>query len=93
MTLEVHAGEAVALVGESGCGKSITARAIVGLPPNGAEVTGSIRLEGVEVTRLAPSARRRRTPFGLPVVPDVYIMVAPATRGRGASAFSASRSE
>jgi oligopeptide/dipeptide ABC transporter ATP-binding protein len=59
MDLTIAQGEAVALVGESGCGKSMTARAIIGLPPLGAEVAGSIRLKGQELTRLAPAARRR----------------------------------
>ncbi|HEY3698456.1 MAG TPA: ABC transporter ATP-binding protein [Spongiibacteraceae bacterium] len=38
--LHVHAGETLALVGESGCGKSITALSIAGLLPNGASITG-----------------------------------------------------
>ena len=38
------------LVGESGCGKSITAMAIMGLLPEGATVQGSIRFGGEELT-------------------------------------------
>ena len=34
------------LIGESGCGKSITALALMGLLPDGVRVTGSIRLGG-----------------------------------------------
>ena len=59
MNLSIGPGEAVALVGESGCGKSMTARAIIGLPPPGAEIAGSIVLNGRELTRLASSERRR----------------------------------
>ena len=59
MDLAIAQGEAVALVGESGCGKSMTARAIIGLPPPGAQVAGSILLKGQDLTRLAPAARRR----------------------------------
>jgi oligopeptide/dipeptide ABC transporter ATP-binding protein len=59
LSLSIASGEAVALVGESGCGKSMTARAIIGLPPPGATVSGSIRLEGSELTTLSPRERRR----------------------------------
>ena len=59
LSLSIAPGEAVALVGESGCGKSMTARAIIGLPPPGASVSGSIMLDGCELTTLAPRERRR----------------------------------
>ncbi|MGV0853379.1 ABC transporter ATP-binding protein [Mycolicibacterium phlei] len=49
MTFEVNKGEVVALVGESGAGKSATAMAVVGLLPEYAEVSGSIRLHGTEL--------------------------------------------
>jgi peptide/nickel transport system ATP-binding protein len=40
------------LVGESGCGKSLTALALMGLLPDGAQVAGSIRFDGCELTVL-----------------------------------------
>ena len=46
-------GDTVGLIGESGCGKSITALALMGLLPEGARVSGSIRFEGTELTTLA----------------------------------------
>lgn len=49
VTLDVCRGEVVALVGESGSGKSMTARAILGLLPDGAQVRGSIDLDGTSV--------------------------------------------
>src|SRR3954463_23408 len=42
-------GDSLGLVGESGCGKSITALALMGLLPENARVTGSIRFDGQEL--------------------------------------------
>ncbi|CAL4860472.1 ABC transporter ATP-binding protein [Microbacterium sp. MM2322] len=47
--LEVGDGARVGLIGESGSGKSLTALAILGLLPEGAEVGGSIRWNGQEL--------------------------------------------
>ena len=47
--LDVKPGEALGLVGESGCGKSVTWLAALGLLPGKASVTGSVRIEGREV--------------------------------------------
>jgi oligopeptide/dipeptide ABC transporter ATP-binding protein len=57
--LEVGAGRTLALVGESGCGKSVTALSVMGLvPPPGRIAAGSVRFEGVELVGLAPRALR-----------------------------------
>ncbi len=45
-------GETLGLIGESGSGKSLTALALMGLLPDGAQVAGSIRLEGRELLGL-----------------------------------------
>ncbi len=49
VNFRVDAGEVVALVGESGAGKSASAMAVVGLLPEFAEVAGSVRLHGEEL--------------------------------------------
>ena len=57
--LDVAKGEAVGLVGESGCGKSVTWLAALGLLPGKARVTGSVRLDSEELLHAAPSALER----------------------------------
>jgi oligopeptide/dipeptide ABC transporter ATP-binding protein len=49
VSLEVDAGERVGLVGESGCGKSTTVLAILGLLPSSATVSGDVRLDGESI--------------------------------------------
>ncbi|MDT7649127.1 MAG: peptide/nickel transport system ATP-binding protein [Pseudonocardiales bacterium] len=49
VSFDVRAGEVLAVVGESGCGKSVTAMSIAGLLPASATVTGSVRLRGQEL--------------------------------------------
>jgi peptide/nickel transport system permease protein len=55
ISLDVQPGEIVGLVGESGAGKSVTARAILGILVSGAQVSGSIRYKGTELLGLAES--------------------------------------
>jgi peptide/nickel transport system ATP-binding protein len=49
VSFSLEAGDTLGVIGESGCGKSITAMAIMGLLPENARVTGSIRFEGREL--------------------------------------------
>ncbi|HZD66466.1 MAG TPA: ABC transporter ATP-binding protein [Acidimicrobiales bacterium] len=58
VSLSLARGEVLALVGESGCGKSMTALSIMGLLPPTATMSGSITLNGTELTGL--SQRRLR---------------------------------
>jgi oligopeptide/dipeptide ABC transporter ATP-binding protein len=59
MNYHVDKGEVVALVGESGAGKSASAMAVVGLLPEYAEVTGSVRLHGDELIGLSDQRMSR----------------------------------
>ncbi len=61
VSFAVGEGETLAIVGESGCGKSITALSVMGLVPSppGRIVGGSVRLRGRDLLRLDAEAMRR----------------------------------
>ena len=60
VSLVAEQGKTLALVGESGCGKSLTALAILQLLPKAARIAaGRIRLEGQELTAMDEAALRR----------------------------------
>jgi oligopeptide/dipeptide ABC transporter ATP-binding protein len=60
VSLQVRRGEAVALVGESGCGKSMTALSLMRLLRPPLRIGGGqVRLEGEDLTRLSEAAMRR----------------------------------
>ena len=56
VSFELERGGTLGLIGESGCGKSMTALALMGLLPEGASVSGSIRFAGRELTTLDEDA-------------------------------------
>ena len=65
LSLAIERGETFALVGESGCGKSMTALSILRLlPDSGRVVAGRIDLAGTDVAQLpeVADARRPRAP-------------------------------
>jgi oligopeptide/dipeptide ABC transporter ATP-binding protein len=54
VTFELERGEMVGIVGESGCGKSLTLRSIIHVLPRGARIAGGrIVYDGKDITRLA----------------------------------------
>jgi peptide/nickel transport system ATP-binding protein len=56
VSFSLDRGATLGLVGESGCGKSMTALALMGLLPEGAQVSGRIVLDGTELTALDDDA-------------------------------------
>ena len=69
VSFDVEAGETVALVGESGCGKTIVALSLLGVVPSpGRVVGGSMRFEGVDIARATPAELRRVRGAGIGIV-------------------------
>ena len=54
VSFSVRPGETMGLVGESGCGKSITSMAIMGLLPKSAVLSGEVLFDGVDLLKLTP---------------------------------------
>jgi len=67
ITLDALEGEVLAIVGSSGSGKSLLAHAVLGLLPNNANVSGSIRYRGEELT---PDVVRHRRGSDIALVPQ-----------------------
>jgi len=60
VSFSVNKSETLCIVGESGCGKSITSLSIMGLlPSNGSIKSGSIHLEGTDLTKLSSDELRK----------------------------------
>jgi len=59
ISFEVHRGEVLGLVGESGCGKSLTALAVMGLEPRKARVRGRVRFGERQLVGEPMRVRRR----------------------------------
>jgi oligopeptide transport system ATP-binding protein len=60
VSFTVRPGQTTAIVGESGSGKSVTVRAILGLLPGSARVSGSVLFQGTELLGLSERAMRPR---------------------------------
>jgi peptide/nickel transport system ATP-binding protein len=59
MSLALAPSQVLGIVGESGCGKSVTALSILGLLPSTATITGSARFEGAELLGASGSRLRK----------------------------------
>jgi oligopeptide/dipeptide ABC transporter ATP-binding protein len=68
VNLTVRAGECVAIVGESGCGKSLLGLAAADLLPPSCEMSGTVAFLGKDVQRLPARARRSLHGAGIGVV-------------------------
>ena len=70
LSLDVHRGESLAIVGESGCGKSVTAQTILQLNPSPPSVVegGSIELEGRDLLGCAQTGTGKTAAFALPML-------------------------
>jgi oligopeptide transport system ATP-binding protein len=60
VSFEVHEGETLAILGESGCGKSVTAQAVMGIidSPPGYVTGGEVLYKGVDLLKLPDEQRR-----------------------------------
>lgn len=71
VSLSVAPGEVRGLVGESGAGKSMIGKAVLGILPRAVEVLcGEILLEGTDLLRLPPAERRRRIGATCALIPQ-----------------------
>ena len=60
LSFDIHAGEALAVVGESGCGKSVTSMSILGLLPTPpGKIAGEINFRGKDLLKASESQMRK----------------------------------
>ncbi len=59
LTFELLEGQILALVGESGCGKSVTAMSILGLLPPSAKISGTVTFGGHNMLAMSPAELRK----------------------------------
>ena len=71
VSFSIREGETVGLVGETGCGKSATVRAIIGLLKSPGQITaGAVRLDGSDLVHLPPRQLRQIRGASIGFVPQ-----------------------
>jgi peptide/nickel transport system ATP-binding protein len=71
VSLQVQPGQIVGLVGESGAGKTMVSRAVLGIAPANARVThGTIVFDGRDITHLSETQRRPLLGRGIAFIPQ-----------------------
>ena len=82
VSLEIAPGEVHGLVGESGAGKTMIGKAVLGIQPSRARITaGSVRFDGRDITHLPERERRRLMGRGMGLIPqDPMTSLNPAHR-------------
>ncbi|MDE0705004.1 MAG: ABC transporter ATP-binding protein [Rhodospirillaceae bacterium] len=82
VSLDIVPGEVHGLVGESGAGKTMIGKVILGIQPSRARITGgSVRFDGRDITHLPERERRRLMGRGLGLIPqDPMTSLNPAYR-------------
>lgn len=77
LSITINKGEILAVVGSSGSGKSLLAHAILGILPNNAQVSGSIKYKGVE---LSPKLQKKLRGKEITLVPQSVNYLNPLMR-------------
>jgi oligopeptide/dipeptide ABC transporter ATP-binding protein len=68
LSYELNSGRTLAIIGESGSGKTVSCRALLGLLPHTARIEGAARLHGAELLGLSERELRRHRGSGIAIV-------------------------